>query len=235
VVAPHPDDETFGCGGLIARARAAGTEVTVVVVSDGARSTRSARMSPPELAALRRRELHTACARLGVTDLVEWAHPDGALPRPDELAAQLGSVVADRRPHIVLTPCRQDTHPDHVTVHRATRLALGFLSTPPVLLGYPVWTWHAGPFFLGASISDRPRLQAWAIRQIWSRPWWRVPLGRYGDQKRSAIGAYRSQTTNLTGEPGWSRLPRSFVELFLAGDEVFLPLAGRAARTTTAR
>lgn len=37
VLAPHPDDETLACGGLIAEARAGGRRVVVVFVSDGAR------------------------------------------------------------------------------------------------------------------------------------------------------------------------------------------------------
>src|SRR5829696_1206258 len=35
VIAPHPDDETLGCGATIARKRAAGTPVRVVIVADG--------------------------------------------------------------------------------------------------------------------------------------------------------------------------------------------------------
>ena len=54
VLAPHPDDETFGCGALIARARAAGSTVTVVIATDGSRCTSSARLGPAEIVALRR-------------------------------------------------------------------------------------------------------------------------------------------------------------------------------------
>jgi LmbE family N-acetylglucosaminyl deacetylase len=228
VVAPHPDDETFGCGGLIARARAAGCPVTVVVVTDGSRSTESERLSRADLVDLRRAELRAACDRLGVTDVVEWGYPDGDLPPPPVLADRLAALLADRRPGVVLTPCVQDPHPDHVAVHRATVRAAGDV---PIVLGYPVWTWHAGPFFLGARTADLPRLHAWAVRQLWSGRWWRIPVGRYGEAKRDAVRAYRSQIGNLTGEPGWSYLPPEFVELFLGADEMFLVLGGvRAGR-----
>lgn len=224
VVAPHPDDETFGCGALIARARAAGAPVTVIVASDGARSTGSALIGPATLAAVRRAELHEACARLGVTDVVELGHPDGSLRGRARLAGELAEIAASRRPEVVLTPFAQDQHPDHTAVHHATVAAWPEMPGRPIVLGYPVWTWHAGPFFPAAAPGRRLSLQAWAIRQLWSEPWWRIPTGAYAGHKQRAVTEYRSQTTNLTGEPGWSFLQPDFVQLFLGADEVFLPV-----------
>jgi LmbE family N-acetylglucosaminyl deacetylase len=228
VVAPHPDDETFGCGALIARARAAGTPVTVVVATDGARSTVSAQVRPAELAALRRAELHEACARLGVTDVVELGHRDGSLTGLPGLTAELAELVASRRPGVVLTPCAQDPHPDHAAVHHATVAALAGVPTRPVVLSYPVWTWHAGPFFRTSPAGRRLRLQAWAARQLWSAPWWRMPADGFAGHKERAVAAYRSQITNLTGEPCWSYLAPDFVRLFLGPDELLLPVRGPA-------
>jgi hypothetical protein len=51
-----------------------------------------------------------------------------------------------------------------------------------------------------------------------------VPTAVHLAAKRRAIGAYVSQTTNLTGEPGWSFLPDRFVRMFLGPDELFLPV-----------
>jgi len=224
IVAPHPDDETFGCGSLIARAAAAGDTVTVVVASDGARCTASDRIGPAELAALRQSELYEACARLGVTEVVELGHPDGSLPQRTGLATELAGLVRSRRPGIVLTPCVQDPHPDHAAVHRATVAAVQSTPVRPKLLAYPVWTWHAAPFFRGSPLTERLWLQAWAARQLWSEPWLRIPAGAYAERKGEAVAAYRSQTTNLTGEPSWSHLPAAFIQLFLGPDEMFLPV-----------
>src|SRR4051794_15264243 len=81
VVAPHPDDETFGCGATILRKRAHGTPVRVVIVTDGRHSTKSAVISPEALAALRRREALDACSRLGLdsTDVIFLDYEDGKL------------------------------------------------------------------------------------------------------------------------------------------------------------
>lgn len=224
VVAPHPDDETFGCGALIARARAAGADVTVVVASDGARCTATGKFGPAELAALRSAEVHEACRRLGVTDVLELGHPDGALTGRSELAGQLADLIASRRPGVVLTPCAQDLHGDHLATHRATVAALARVPGHPLLLGYPVWAWHAGPFFRAAPPGQRLALRRWAARQLWSGSWWRIPADEYGSQKQHAVMAYRSQTTNLTGEPGWSYLPPDFVRNLVGPYELFLPV-----------
>jgi LmbE family N-acetylglucosaminyl deacetylase len=224
VIAPHPDDETFGCGALIARARAAGVDVSVVVASDGARCTATGEFGPAELAALRSAELHEACRRLDVTDMTELDHPDGSLSSRSELAVELADLIASRRPGVVLTPCAQDLHGDHVAVHRATVAALAQVPGHPLVLGYPVWAWHAGPFFRAAPLGQRLPLQRWAARQLWSDSWWRIPADGYSAQKQHAVAAYRSQTTNLTGEPGWSYLPSDFLRNLLGPCEMFLPV-----------
>lgn len=57
VFAPHPDDESLGCGGLIARLKDEGSLVHVVVMSDGSASNPNSRRYPgPKLAALRQTE-----------------------------------------------------------------------------------------------------------------------------------------------------------------------------------
>jgi LmbE family N-acetylglucosaminyl deacetylase len=233
VLAPHPDDETFGCGALIARARATGVSVTVVVATDGSRCATSERLEPAQIAALRRVELRAACDRLGVRtdDTITLGYGDGTLAaRLPELTAAVAGLIARLRPDVVLVPCAQDQHPDHRSVHDAAIAAGG----SPALLGYPVWTWHSAPFFVEAPAAARPGLWAWAVRQSRSTAWWRVPTGPHLAAKRAAVAAYVSQTTNYTGEPGWSFLPAHFVELFLGSDELFLPLvAARADAAST--
>ena len=214
VLAPHPDDETFGCGALIARARAAGSPVTVVVATDGARSTASARLSPSALARVRAGELRAACAALGVTDVVSLGIADGRLSEHrDRLTGRLRALYRHRRPDHVLLPCRQDDHPDHRALHDA-----GLAAGPPGPLTYPVWAWFEAPLFPAAAHPDRMRLWAWAAART---GWLRVPTGAHLEAKRRAIAAYASQTTNLTGEPGWSRLDPRFVAAFLGPHEVF--------------
>jgi len=227
VIAPHADDETLGCGALIARARARGDPVTVVVATDGRRSTESAVLTPDQLAELRTAELATACGRLGVPDqdIRQLGFADSGLTTDAaRLAAATASVLAERRPEVVLVPTVQDDHPDHRAVHHATLRALDAVGHPCLLLAYPIWAWHSGPWFLDAPAAQRPALCAWAVRQAVLGRWWRVPCGPYLQDKEAAIRAYASQTTNLTEEPTWSYLRADFLAAFQGPDELFLPV-----------
>ncbi|WP_284247414.1 PIG-L deacetylase family protein, partial [Methylobacterium haplocladii] len=92
VVAPHPDDESLGCGGLIALACAAGRAVRLVVLSDGCGSHTHSRTHPPErLRALRETETLNAVAELGLAagHLSFLGLPDASVPSggPDAEAA----------------------------------------------------------------------------------------------------------------------------------------------------
>ena len=98
VVAPHPDDENLGCGGLLAGLAARGSCIAVVAVTDGEGShPDSSRWPERLLRSTRRQESQTAMARLGFTDSqVEWHHlalSDGQVAaHADALQAQLMSV-----------------------------------------------------------------------------------------------------------------------------------------------
>ena len=77
VLAPHADDESCGCGGLIAEACARGREIAVTVLTDGTGSHPHSRAYPaPRLRALREAEAREAVAALGLEP------ESAALPRP---------------------------------------------------------------------------------------------------------------------------------------------------------
>ena len=100
VVAPHPDDESLGCGGLIAAATTDGIPVRIVVVSDGAGSHPNSVSYPPaRLRHLRESETLTAAAELGVAaDAVAFLGlPDRYVPSegPDAGAHRLRPIAGD--------------------------------------------------------------------------------------------------------------------------------------------
>jgi LmbE family N-acetylglucosaminyl deacetylase len=134
VVAPHPDDETLGAGGLIAVCRSRGIAVTVVVVTDGAAAASSS--TPIELA--RRRSIEvTASVRALNPDaqLTLLGYRDGATDVDrDAIRADLAILVdgAD----LIVGPWRGDGHRDH-------RVIGGICATLGVpLVEYPIWMWH---------------------------------------------------------------------------------------------
>jgi hypothetical protein len=58
---------------------------------------------------------------------------------------------------------------------------------------------------------------------VWSRAEL-VSVGDHLDVKRRAIFEHRSQTSNLTGEPGWATFDQRFIDAFLQPHEVFIPM-----------
>lgn len=129
----HPDDETFGAGGAMALAAAAGVPTWIVCATDGDQGGEAgSRELDPEL---RRAELRCAMAVLGVAEPIflgygdsgmeGWAKPAGclALADEDEVVERLVAVIRELRPATILTfdPGGIYGHPDHVTISaRAT-------------------------------------------------------------------------------------------------------------------
>jgi LmbE family N-acetylglucosaminyl deacetylase len=81
VLAPHPDDETFGCGGSMILHRDAGDPVKVVFLTNGAMGDISNQSDKETYVALRKKEAEKACANLGVMDLEFWPYEDRSLAR----------------------------------------------------------------------------------------------------------------------------------------------------------
>jgi LmbE family N-acetylglucosaminyl deacetylase len=116
VVAPHPDDETLGCGGALVKHRRAGDPVRVVQVTDG-RASRAGGLGPDEMAARRRDEAGRAMAALDV-ELV-WLGLHESEWREHELLDHLAWLTAEESPSLIYAPSPIDYHPEHVRVAQA--------------------------------------------------------------------------------------------------------------------
>lgn len=117
-VAPHPDDETIGCGGTLALAAARGEVVQVVLVTDGEATVGGG--DRRAIGSARRRETYDACRHLGISPPVALGLPDGGVADvADDLVRGLGRVVARIGPRTILCPWPHDRHVDHRAVARA--------------------------------------------------------------------------------------------------------------------
>jgi LmbE family N-acetylglucosaminyl deacetylase len=137
VTVAHPDDETFGCGSILAHAAACGWRTVVACATRGeaGEATDGSGLTGHALAAIRERELRTAASQLGVERVLvfDWHDSglDGALPAGafvattiDEVAAVIAEVIAEERPRVVITLDGSDGHRDHVHVRDATLRSL---------------------------------------------------------------------------------------------------------------
>ncbi|QNE38111.1 PIG-L family deacetylase [Hymenobacter sp. NBH84] len=185
VVAPHPDDESLGCGGLLALLRQVGVPVNAVLVSDGTMShPHSVKFPAAARQALREAELREALALLGVStdDLLLLDLPDSAVPTPDqpgfaEAVATLRAYLQRVQPATVLVPWRRDPHPDHRATSQLVAAALAGL--PIRRVEYVVWAWER------AAPEDLP--------QSGEATGWRLDISSVLSQKQAAIAAHRSQ------------------------------------------
>ncbi len=119
VLAPHPDDEVFGCGGFLAAAAEEGRTVQVVVLTDGAAQGEEA---------VRRAESVEAARRLGTGEPLFMGLPDRGLePELPALREAIAGALGRTEPALVLVPSPAEVHPDH----RATALAAYRLLADP--------------------------------------------------------------------------------------------------------
>ena len=188
VLAPHPDDEVLGVGGLLALLARAGNRVEIVAVTDGEAShPGSDALSPAALARTRAAETVAALAALGLPAAVRrLGLPDGGA---DALEPSVAEALLDGQPpdHPVragdwlIAPWAGDGHPDHEAVGRAALTVAA--RTGAQLIAYPIWAWHwahpggsqpgmAPPWDRAAAValpSDVRRAKADAVRAFRSQ------------------------------------------------------------------
>lgn len=130
-VLAHPDDESLGFGGTLAKYAAEEVETHLVTATRGERgrfgsSDRAA--DPAEVGRVREAELRAAAAVLGIREVSVLGYPDGAVDQIDAPIAIREIVWHIRRirPHVVVTfgPEGAYGHPDHIAISQFTTAAI---------------------------------------------------------------------------------------------------------------
>lgn len=213
VLAPHPDDETLGCGGFIIEACKRGRPPFIVALTDGTGShPRSISYPPERLRLIRAAELRSAAQILGVPE--KQVHyldlPDTRAPRQGpEFDDAVQTLVATIHHHSVanlLTSWTYDPHCDH---QAAACLASAVAQMTRVrLLSYPIWGWLLPP---------QQSLPITLVRGV------RLDVGHMREQKRRALAAHASQYSGLIADdPQGFQLPRDLLTIADLNYEVFL-------------
>jgi len=144
VLAPHPDDEILACGGLLAGMIQRQQDVQFISVTDGEGShPGSARWSPAQLRAARRKESEYAISSLGFdVARLAWQRlelPDGHVA--DHAESLIALLSEDLRPtDVLLTTWRHDGHCDHEAVGHCAAQAVA--NSGATLVEVPIWAWH---------------------------------------------------------------------------------------------
>ncbi|MCU0480542.1 MAG: PIG-L family deacetylase [Anaerolineae bacterium] len=147
----HPDDESFGLGGLISKYVADGVEVYYVCSTNGDVGTIPESMQGKygSIAELRLSELDCASAKLGFTEVVKVGYKDSGMMGSDTskdpacswyIWEHTPKVMIDRmvheirriQPQVVITFNKYGAygHPDHIAIQRATTEAFHLASDP---------------------------------------------------------------------------------------------------------
>ena len=152
---PHPDDESYGAGGLMALAAAAGNPVWVLCVTNGDQGGRPGETGvdhslDPDI---RLEELRCACREMGISEPIflgyrdsgmeGWGAPEGSLSKadPEEVVAKIVEVIRRLRPAVIVTfdPGGVYGHPDHTTCSARATEAYRRAAAEP---GGPVALYH---------------------------------------------------------------------------------------------
>ena len=212
VIAPHPDDESLGCGGLIAYLRRRGIKVWVLIATDGAGShPGSPTVSPRRVSAIRRREALAALGILGVKrHCIFFANmPDrfvpGRGPSFEGAIIKASCVLGKLSPALLVIPSSSDQHGDHQALARIWRQAAQRAAAAIRVVEYIVWP--------SARLGDPGHLL-------------RVNVSSVRAIKRRAIAAHRSQHGLIvTDDPQGFSLPPALLARANSPWEIFIDRA----------
>lgn len=232
VFSPHPDDETLGCGGTIAKKCTAGEIPYVVVMTDGGAS-HSHIMPQPELINTRKVELMKAMKNLGVPseNVICFGFPDGSLiDHQSEAIERAKDIISKVGPYEVYTTFKLENHIDHIVTNRIVNCAAKSMSPAPTVYEYPIWFMDQWPFVALKSRYRReiPVKAAEALlgnAQLFIHMRYCMDISKHLEQKKRALSAYKSQLTRLIDDERWLTLPDisngDFLDCFVQPFEVF--------------
>jgi len=184
ILAPHPDDETFGCGGTIRMLTQSGVVVDVAFLTRGEQGFEQGTEPSPtarrEMAETRTQEAHAACAVLGVRKVMFLEGRDTRLADQPELGLAIAELLNREGYQRVFCPWPQDGHDDHRATFALLRDAVTRCQGAISFWLYEVWKPLPANTF--------------------------VPIDGTIDAKRRAMEQYHSQLSQLNYREGFAGL-----------------------------
>lgn len=216
IVAPHPDDETLGCGGTLARRVREGCTVAVLVVTDGCNLFRLSRWkieadpTPAETSAMRKEETRRAVDILGAgRKAIRFLDvEDGSLAgHVEPVSETMAAVIRKTMPDEIYVTSEHENHPDHVAACAAVRSAMQKAQSRAALCRY--------------IIALRPGLSLSSVGE----PSVAIDIADHLETKRRAVSQFDSHLTVVA--KGQTEPFFKSVDPWLQPSEVFFVDPGR--------
>lgn len=213
IFAPHADDESLGCGGLIALLRKYQMPVFIVLLSDGTLSHPNSKKYPADdLRDLREQELLDAAQILGVEkeNVIFCRFKDRSVPSLgseffEKAVQNISKMLGVIQPESIFVPWRRDPHPDHKAAYQLVDAAE---KNHAKVYEYPIWLTELG------TEEDSPADDEVAP--------FRLNIETVLDRKIAAISQHRSQITDMIDDdPKGFRLSEEMINQFKVPYETF--------------
>lgn len=202
MIAPHPDDETLGCGGTLALLRQRGCQVKVIIVTDGSQGDPCGYLAGDSVVNCRQRESLAALQILGIDDVVFWHEPDGNYRHTTTLADRFQAIFSDYAADWLLLPSVLDYHRDHAAISLSVLEVWQQLGYRERVFLYE--TWAAIPANWVVDISNVFHLKQQATRC------YELPL-KYCDYLKACTGMANYRGLYLVEQQG--QFAEAFMEL----------------------
>ena len=191
VFSPHPDDETLGMGGTIAKRAKKGNKIIIIIMTDGRHAFSTLGINrnptPEELKEIRKKEEKRALEKLGVQEenLFFLDFEDGTLEDNESFAEEkILNLFAKNIPSEVYFTHEKDEHIDHRATNRIVRNALKKSGIEPKKYQYSIRLIRSGN---GHKID--------VLVNLLQRKMFYANISKVLNLKKAAISEFKSQTT----------------------------------------
>lgn len=143
IIAPHPDDETLGCGGLIQRLCTLGNPPHIVILTSGEKSHSTCCNIDKSILKKARRHLCSDILtklNLPATHLHFLDFPDGSISSQHGEMSKLENLMKQLSPRTIFIPHRGEGWIDHLVVREL--ISHIHFTSPPTVYEYCVWMWY---------------------------------------------------------------------------------------------
>ena len=221
--APHPDDETLGCGGTIAQKITQGYEVSVVFLTDGRNALRDIGISmpsPSRLKEIRKAEAIRAAKIIGIKqeNLFFFEIEDGLLSKNESKALEKISEILEVHPREVYIPQEKEYNVDHRETNRLVKNVIEKLEFFPSEYHYSI-AWR---YPLNLIVRFRPKhMRSSIMGKLLHCDVVRTDISASLPLKKAALDAYKSQTSLISDQQKEPLLKKTFLKNFLEKEEAF--------------